>query len=394
MSDALRISRLALSPDRRRVTATVDGNEIFFETDDVPLTPAPESLAGAMLLAALQTNRPLIVEDPLESGWLENAEKLSDVFGRWWNYPRQSPIVCDQKSAAAGPVIDASAACFTGGVDSFHLQLKGDHPTPSLVFVQGFDILLEETVRFGRFKESMRAVCDRLGKKSVIVRTNLSVHPTFKLVSWERSHAAALAAVAHVLGGAFGTFVIPSSFTPSENMVWGSHWRTDPLWSSSRVKMLVGDADLNRTQKIFALAGEELAQSHLRVCFMRTDELNCSRCPKCLRTMTILKAAGTLDKFSVFEQKTPLAELIDGIQYLGIESLPRFSKLLQEDLPADVKRAWRNVFRRTYKRYHPSLLRRSVRRVRSLLRGGIQVLAANEKGLRVPGSELRVQAKH
>ena len=84
-AEPLRVGKLTASADGRRLSSVVDGQEIFFESDDVRLRAAPEALAQAMLLPALETLRPLVLEEPVEEQWIYGAQKLAEVFGQWWN---------------------------------------------------------------------------------------------------------------------------------------------------------------------------------------------------------------------------------------------------------------------------------------------------------------------
>lgn len=75
-----------------------------------------------------------------------------------------------------------------------------------------------------------------------------------------------------------------------------------PLLSPDGLDILCDGAQHTRTEKTANIANLPLAQKHLNVCVNSSDEhvaaTNCSRCPKCLRTMMALESAGVLDKFS------------------------------------------------------------------------------------------------
>lgn len=75
-----------------------------------------------------------------------------------------------------------------------------------------------------------------------------------------------------------------------------------PLLSPDGLDILCDGAQHTRTEKTANIANLTLAQKHLNVCVNSSDEhvaaTNCSRCPKCLRTMMALESAGVLDKFS------------------------------------------------------------------------------------------------
>lgn len=89
------------------------------------------------------------------------------------------------------------------------------------------------------------------------------------------------------------SLVIPSSYAYEDATPWGSHWDTDPLWSSpDKIRIIHDDASVNRRDKIIQLAAEPLVQRHLRVCWRNLAPTgNCSRCEKCLRTMTTLEVS-------------------------------------------------------------------------------------------------------
>lgn len=75
-----------------------------------------------------------------------------------------------------------------------------------------------------------------------------------------------------------------------------------PLLSPDGLDILCDEAQYTRTEKTVNIANLPLAQKYLNVCVNSSDEhieaTNCSRCPKCLRTIMALESAGMLDKFS------------------------------------------------------------------------------------------------
>jgi len=61
-----------------------------------------------------------------------------------------------------------------------------------------------------------------------------------------------------------------------------------------------GDAVL-RMEKLREIAQDDLAMRYLRVCHERVEgAYNCSRCEKCLRTMTVMQGLGVLQRCATF----------------------------------------------------------------------------------------------
>jgi hypothetical protein len=333
--------------EARRVCAEVGGAPLWFESPDAALRAAPEAFGCALLVAALHDRRPLTIEGEVSRTWLSNAERLLDIFQGWWGYPKLTPRAAaradDVRPEAAG-----TALCFSGGVDSFYSLLRSGERIDVLVTVHGYDIKLRDEARASAFESSLRAVAAELGVKPVVVRTNLREHPAFARAPWERTHGGALAAVGHLLGDASGRLLISSSYPYHKRAPWGSHWQTDPLWSSDRVEVAHVGAELQRSDKLRAIAREPLARKHLRVCWENlAPEGNCSRCEKCLRTRLILADCGELENFPVFEGWDTLARRLDSLP--AIRGRGRvFAALLERGrLTPEVEAALRGLLRRT-----------------------------------------------
>ena len=87
---------------------------------------------------------------------------------------------------------------------------------------------------------------------------------------------------------------------------------TDPLWSGS-VRLVHAGAELNRFDKVRALAHDDVARRHLRSCWENRDgAFNCCRCEKCLRTMASLRALGVLRNFATFDRDLELQAVATG----------------------------------------------------------------------------------
>ena len=80
----------------------------------------------------------------------------------------------------------------------------------------------------------------------------------------------------------------------------------DPLFTTESTEFVHHGCEATRLQKIRRSIGRsELALAHLRVCHANHDPgspplYNCGACPKCVRTMAALQAAGLLDRCASF----------------------------------------------------------------------------------------------
>jgi hypothetical protein len=322
-----------------RVSARVDGRPVWFESADVALRPSAEAFASAFLVPALHHRLALRIAAPLSPLWLRNVGKLCGVFHQWWEYPDAPAIQCEGELECPAKK-PHSGQCFTGGADSFYSLLRGSHQTDYLVFVHGYDISYRDQPRMRSFRPSLAAVSEAVGRPALVLRTNLRKHPSFASTPWERTHGAALAVVAHLLSDRIGALVVPSTQRYDDPDPCGSHWSTDPLWSSESMEIIHDDTRLIRLDKLKSLECEPLVRRHLRVCWEnRTVWGNCSRCEKCARTMIVLAARGQRQHFPTFDRRTPIPAILDAMGPLPERMHCHYHALLREGLPAEIESA-------------------------------------------------------
>ncbi|HVR30642.1 MAG TPA: hypothetical protein VMS86_14045 [Thermoanaerobaculia bacterium] len=338
------------------MTAVVSGHPLWFETDDAQLVPSPEAFAGPLLIPALELGVGVRVDTPLDAQWLANTADLLPILARWWGYGHHHPMTAESV-CTEGRTVRGTGLCFTAGVDSFYSLLHGQHAADVLVFVHGYDIALDDHRRMDEFARSLRQVAAEYGKRAVILRSNLRRHPLCAAVSWQRTHGAALAAAGHLLTGILDTLVIPASYKYADEIPWGSNWRTDPLWSSARLRVLHDDAALARRDKIPLIAGEPILWQHLRVCWEnRSPTGNCSRCEKCLRTMVSLAICGRLANYAVFDRNVSLPRALDSLTAVPEGLLVVWEELAGRDLEPELKAAVVRLVQRSRERRRRSRL--------------------------------------
>ncbi len=293
--------------------ARVDGAPVFFESDGPSLVASPEGFASAFLLPAAARRRRLEVDAPLDAAWLAGARSWGTAVRSFWGTKARLPRGrgTQRTRRARGP---ETALCFSGGVDSFYSLLRSDVATSSIVYVHGFDRPLADEALLPRIGRMLDDVAAARGIRKIVVRTDLREQPVFARVNWERSHGGALVCVGHLLGPAVGRLLISATFVGADAPPWGSHERLDPLLGGSTLEVLHVGGELRRAEKLERIAGEELVQRHLRVCWESTGPAyNCSRCDKCLATMLVLKEGGHLRDFAVFEPPDDFAAAFDAL---------------------------------------------------------------------------------
>lgn len=299
-----------------RVSASVDGQELYFEATGATLAGSPEGFACALVPVAALGGLRIALDAPVDPDWLAGVDNLLQIWSQWWRTPGRvgKVLTCTSPGPAAGPPGEAGPAslCFSLGVDSFYSVLRSGRRIDRLVFVEGYDVRLADAGRLAAIASSLAAVSAATGAPLIRIRTNLRDHPAYGRTGWSRSHGGALAAIGHFLGP--GELLVSSTKPATSTDPWGSHWMTDPLWSSGRVRIVHVGAERRRGEKLAALLDEPLVQRHLRVCWEHHGpEGNCGRCEKCLRTMLVLHAHGRLADFPVFSPAEPLADLVERI---------------------------------------------------------------------------------
>ncbi len=346
-SETLDITDIASSGSRglSRVSAQVDGHQVWFETSDAELLPSGEALGTAFLIPAMHIGRTLRIDASVDEHWTRNITNLIDIVADWWHIAACAPAPFQ---SAHRPTADGMGLLFTGGVDSFFSLLEGGVNIDTLVHVQGFDIPLSDSARLASAESDVREVASTLGIDCIVVRSNLRTHPTFQEVSWERTHGGALISVGHLLRGLLDEIILSSSAHRSATRAWGSDWRIDQLWSSGGLTVKHAGEDWWRHQKLERIAHHPLVRDHLRVCWQHlTDAPNCSKCDKCLRTMITLRKVGALEDSACFDNG-PIAERIERLPVAyGAANRREYMLMIEDGLDQEIARAVSDLLTRS-----------------------------------------------
>lgn len=262
-----------------------------------------------LLPLAVRLSEPLEISRPIDRDLFTNVHKLMQIWNGW--YPQLKPVPIEaevQERPLQQPGI-ATAALFSGGVDSWFTLLNhnGNCSQPDtvriddLLRVWGLDIPLEGADERRALREAMLHATSEFKTSYIEVATNLAKTRWWTEVDWARvAHGCAFASVGHALGRRYAHVLIPSTLSDGAAEPWGTHPLTDPLLSSATTKFIHDGAGFNRVEKTELVAKSEAALSSLQVCWETRGYRNCGGCSKCYITMTTLFLLGVLDRCSRF----------------------------------------------------------------------------------------------
>lgn len=288
-------------PGLWRIHASIAGSEFFIESS-IPLSPRPEVAVCPFLLPAMTRGMDIECSGPLSGGFLENLRFVRKQAMEWW--PQLSAGNVRAPAGAPPPAGPHAAVFYTGGVDSSYTLQQLQPKLRYAVFVEGFDVALNDRSRLERARQWLAATAGACGVELITVRTNLREHPFFREARWEINHIAALASIAHALGDHVHTMHVAASDVPPP---WGSDPQLDAAWSSESVRIDNFSAELTRLERVAAIANWEPLRGRLRVCWENnSSDLNCGFCEKCLRTHLQLYVSGAPDGLDSFPANTPL----------------------------------------------------------------------------------------
>ncbi|MFC4036707.1 hypothetical protein ACFO3J_35510 [Streptomyces polygonati] len=260
----------------------------------LPLTLLPAMAQG------LDLALPEVRSDRLRG----SLPELRETYASWFTGFRPAAVTTRAGARAgcprtAGPRGRGTIALFSGGVDSFHTVLAERERLDALLFVSGFDLALgrSEEPDHQHVLAALGSAAERLGLPLLHLRTDLRAFSDTWLLWGDHYVGSGLAAVALLLTGEYDELVIPSTHAAPDDFPYGTHPRTDPLWSTERMLIRVHGADTPRPAKVAEISGSGVVLDTLRVCWEnRGGAYNCGVCEKCRRTMVELYLAGSLER--------------------------------------------------------------------------------------------------
>jgi hypothetical protein len=259
--------------------------------DAVPIDTSATAFLPVLTMLAQSQGCGLRVDAPVDTVALAGAQRASGVTSDWFGWPRV--LVTARRRVPSLPAAGGVGLFFSRGLDSMYSLFHGLHQADRLISIDWIDAPLAGVGTQAVMRGTVAAAAEA-GLPLLRVSSN-SRRFTDPLIGWDDAVGPTLASFALLLAPTFGTVVIAATLPDHLMRPRGTHPQLDPLWSSSRVRIVHDGSMLGRTDKAAAVADEPLVQQRLKVCWEREGDGNCGRCAKCLMTLTNFAAAGRLD---------------------------------------------------------------------------------------------------
>lgn len=296
MSKTLRVSGAALTPidDNTVELSALIGDERLWYRLPAEHMPAlrGDLFAIVGLLPAMRLGVPLEIDPALgvDPVLLQNFDQLQKIFRLWGpslGQPyRQVPVIARPEPATTrGKVM----SFFSGGVDGTYTLLQAPEKIEQAVFVSGVDFQLDNPVYRQAFDRNAAWLAER-GIPLISMSSNVRFVGRALGLNWAAMLGPGLASFAHVLQAK--TMYLAAGHTWKESWPDASHPLTDPMLSSSAIRIVHHGREATRGDKILRISKEPGALDILRVCWQDKEDYNCGRCEKCIRTMVLLRLLG------------------------------------------------------------------------------------------------------
>jgi hypothetical protein len=296
----VRVSDCTFDGNNASSTVTVGGESFRLSICSRSRIPSPPHLGDVWLpmalFPAMHTGQTLVLDCPISDSVRRGVGTIQKILSTWYSDLQVIEVRAPRRRSLTRRKV-AVAQLFTGGVDSFYTLSQHDEVS-ALLYVH--DLVYDTPGVTTRIHELLGSVARRKGTRLLEfdsdVRSMLD-----RYGEWgTQTHGAALASISSLVSGRYGTTLLPATHTYRDLYPWGSHPLLDHLWSGDRQELIHDGADATRFQKIERVSHDPVALEHLRVCWMTNSEINCSRCEKCLRTMTSLEILGVLSDALTF----------------------------------------------------------------------------------------------
>jgi hypothetical protein len=315
------INGFAYSSDGKKIIYdySVDGgaakyfsNEKLFVEYDRDVSGVPKSIAIIPLLVNLM---PIawfagfdVSVDEVDADFAQALDGLRKEWQR--HYPK---IQHKQSKLTIGKVVsnkidgNRTAMLFSGGVDAFATYFRHFDENPDLITIQGADIELSDEKQWADVKKFNESEPILKANSKHYIRTNFqkfyTYHVDFLLpnLGWWGSvqHGMALIGITAPLSWVNGYRIIYIASTRSEHMefnAWGSMPEIDNQMRWAGLQTIHDGFELRRQDKVDLIVEAVKSKgtyTTIRVCYSDLkDQLNCSVCEKCIRTMFGIMIAG------------------------------------------------------------------------------------------------------
>lgn len=271
-----------------RLTGHIGGHPLFWQVGDgTAFEPRGEPFIAALLPAAMRSGATITLppELPVDAEFLANMGRLQSIFGRW--FTGLAPIHINARIAPREIPPADCATGYSGGVDSSYTLDALTHELDAALLIDGIEYPDRNPALAVQVTEALRGALRGRQIGLVQVTTNVKVAQRALGGHWAEGLGGALASAVHVAG--FSSYQIAASNSWENLRPYGSHPLTDPLWSSTDVRIGHHGAELRRIDKIRYLGAVPDLLAHIRVCF-QGKAYNCGVCQKCLQTAAGFRA--------------------------------------------------------------------------------------------------------
>ena len=288
------VSPLQLSAGTIRISSTLKSptrqGTLWYELDDrhapAIVDRADPFVLGTLILAMREGCDLRVSGAAVSPSLLRNLEEFQQIWHAWFGLPIVD-MVAEEEREATRP--DGAVVAFSGGVDSafsaysHSTDARRSAPLRAGLMLHGMDIPRSDRIGFDGARRRSSRMLDSLGLDLITVTTN-----AWDLLPGIHTHfpAVGVAAALQLVGGQFGTGLMPSTATYSQLVLpLDSTPMSDWLLGSASFEIIHDGAAHNRLDKVRRLTQWDEALDNLRVCLEdpRHDR-NCGRCRKCLLT--------------------------------------------------------------------------------------------------------------
>lgn len=278
------------------------------------LTDSSDAPLVALLIPAMQRGEDIYIDGEISERLLYNLSRPFQVLLHQL-IPSLNMVKIYPESVRSeqGTSVSGVATGFSGGIDSY--CALADHYYSDISERFKVTHLLFNNVGshgkggeqlFRKRFERLAPVTERIGLPLLMINSNLNLFYDKKL-GFQQTHTMRNASVALVLQGGIGRFMYASGCKYSDVFVGPTHDTaysdliTLPLLSSDRLDAFSIGSEYSRVQKTLRVAEVSDSYGTLDVCVNSkhiNQYINCSKCWKCLRTLTTLEIAGYLERYS------------------------------------------------------------------------------------------------
>lgn len=368
LMETLHIGPIQISEDGHKVETEFrlgpSKYNIYYKCADTTLAPKLESFIMTALIPSMKRRLAIRAEGEVGPSFLGNIEKAQDVIRGWKpNYGRVE-IKGVHPAAKPAPGGERVGVFFSAGLDSFYSFIKNKDEISDLIFVHGFDMLLDDRTLRGRMSKNVRGVGVDFKKRVIEVETNARQFLD-EYVTWGFTHGTVLGGIANLLAPQFRRIYISASRTYGRVTPYGVHPDLDPNWGAEGLDLIHEGLEAWRWEKAAVISEHDAALKSLRVCLWSPENhLNCGNCEKCVTSMVFLRTAGSLDRCTTFEVPLDLDLIPRRTKFTGDPADTNLGKCLEQLEAEDRDPELAEALRKTL--YRPGWQKATIKQVRSI----------------------------